>query len=91
VLSLTGEGVKARSEALELRANITPQELTNIGPQLKGCVPATILPYLQIGAEPYGSETRSLTVMFASLGLELSSAETNEGMLKIQRVIETVQ
>jgi hypothetical protein len=46
-------------------------------------VPNAIIPFLQIGTEEYGSETRSLTVMFASLGVELSSAETLEGMNKI--------
>lgn len=88
--SLIGEGVKAISDALQMRANISNQTYNKISQQLRGCVPAAILPYLQIGAEPYGSETRSLTVMFASLGLELSAAETDAGMLKIQKVIETV-
>jgi len=54
-----------------------------ISPTLKGCVPSAIIPFLQIGTEEFGSETRSLTVMFASLGVELSSAETKEGMNKI--------
>jgi len=54
-----------------------------IAPSLKGCVPSAIIPYLQIGTEEFASETRSLTVMFASLGVELSSAETKEGMDKI--------
>lgn len=46
-------------------------------------MPAAIIPYLQVGAEEFGSETRSLTVMFAMLGVELSSADTKEGMNKI--------
>jgi len=29
--------------------------------------------------------------MFASLGVELSSAETTEGMAKIQKIVTTVQ
>jgi len=36
--------------------------------------------YLEIGFEYFGSETRALTVMFASLGIDLSSAGTKEGM-----------
>jgi len=42
------------------------------------------MPYLEIGYEQYGSETRRLTVMFASLGVDLSSAQTDAGMKKIQ-------
>lgn len=49
------------------------------------------MPYLEIGFEQYGSETRTLTVMFASLGIELSDSGTKEGRNKIQRVVTTVQ
>ena len=38
------------------------------------------MPYLEIGYEQFGSETRAITVMFASLGVDLSSASSNEGM-----------
>jgi adenylate cyclase 10 len=48
-----------------------------------GCIPAAIMPYLQIGYEQYGSETRRLSVMFASLGVDLSLAKTVDGMNKI--------
>jgi hypothetical protein len=41
------------------------------------------MPYLEINQEHYGSETRALTVMFASLGVDLSLASTFEGMQKI--------
>jgi hypothetical protein len=50
---------------------------------LKACVPAAIINYLNIGAEALGSENRSLTVMFCSLGVELSSSKTEEGRNKI--------
>lgn len=55
------------------------------------CVPAAIMPYLEIGYEQFGSETRRLSVMFASLGVDLSSAKSREGMMKIQRIVTTVQ
>ena len=51
---------------------------------MSGCVAHSIIPYLQIDQERYGSENRSLTVMFVSLGVELGSASTPEGMNKIQ-------
>lgn len=59
-----------------MRTTIQPEMFMQIQKELRSSVPAAIIPYLQIGAEKFGSETRSLTVMFASLGVELSSAET---------------
>jgi len=60
-----------------------PENFTKITSKLKACVPAAIMPYLEIGYEQYGSETRRLSVMFASLGVDLSSAKSFEGMQKI--------
>ena len=39
-----------------------------------------IMPYIEISNEDYGAETRRLTVVFMSLGVDLSSAESKEGM-----------
>ena len=58
---------------------------------MEGCVASSIIPFLQIDQERYGSENRSLTVMFVSLGVELSSAETEKGMNHIQRIVTEVQ
>ena len=58
--------------------------------KLKACVPAAIIPYLRIGEEEFGATNRSLTVMFASLGVELSSAKTKEGLDHIQNIVTTV-
>lgn len=58
---------------------------------MEGFLAKSILNYLKIGMENFGSETRSLTVMFVSLGIELSSAETPRGMNTIQEVVVTVQ
>ena len=58
---------------------------------MSGCVAHSIIPYLQIDQERYGSENRSLTVMFVSLGIELGSASTPEGMNKIQLIVTEVQ
>ena len=58
---------------------------------MEGCVASSIIPFLQIDQERYGSENRSLTVMFVSLGVELSSAETEKGMNHIQKIVTEVQ
>ena len=58
--------------------------------KLQACVPATILPYLRVNLEEFGASNRSLTVMFASLGVELSSAENEKGLHHIQNIVTTV-
>ena len=57
---------------------------------LKMCIPNAIIPYLRIGEEAFGNSNRSLTVMFASLGVELSSAETDIGKNHIQNIVTTI-
>ena len=59
-----------------MRNLIDPDNYTRIQSKLRSCVPAAIMPYLEIGYEQFGSETRRLTVMFASLGVDLSSAQS---------------
>lgn len=84
-------GIKPRSDANAIRENISSDMYNKIATALEGCIPAAIVPYIKVGAEKFGSETRSLTVMFASLGVELSSAETKKGMMLIQKIVTTVQ
>ena len=57
---------------------------------MQGSVASSIIPYLQIDQERYGSENRSLTVVFVSLGIELGSASTPAGMNKIQSIVTEV-
>jgi class 3 adenylate cyclase len=58
---------------------------------MAGTVAHSIIPYLQIDQERYGSENRSLTVVFVNLGVDLSSANTPKGMAKIQSIVTAVQ
>lgn len=58
---------------------------------LKNFVPNAIIPYIEVNNETYAGETRKLTVMFASLDVDLSSAQTQEGMDKIQKIVTTIQ
>ena len=51
-------------------------QMSNALDSIQACVPAAIVPYLRINMEEFGASNRSLTVMFASLGVELSSAES---------------
>ena len=57
-----------------MRNNLQTDDLIKISRKLKTYVPAAIMPYIEINYEQFGSETRRLSVMFASLGVDLSSA-----------------
>ena len=91
VSKLSGQSVKIRADANLLRNEIMKQfQVSTAVDKLQACVPAAIVPYLRIDEEAFGASNRSLTVMFASLGVELSSAETETGLHHIQKIVTTV-
>lgn len=66
--------VKVSADAIKLRMQINSEVLQRIKLKLKGCVPHCVIPFLKIEQENFASEVRSLSVMFLSLGVDLSSA-----------------
>ncbi|CAI2375966.1 unnamed protein product [Moneuplotes crassus] len=71
--------------------SLKKDELIKAMQYLKNFVPNAIMPYIEVNMGEYCGETRKLTVMFASLGVDLSSAKTQEGMDKIQKIVTTIQ
>ena len=59
--------------------------------QLEMNVTRCAIPFIKIDQQDYASEIRSLTIMFVSLGVDLSSATSQEGIKNIQKIMETVQ
>lgn len=49
------------------------------------------MPYIDIDEEKWSSELRYLTVIFVNLGVDLRDAAHEEGLHRIQKVIQTVQ
>jgi len=84
-------GVKGGADAILMKNSMKLDRIAGIQQTLRSCVPAAIMPYLEIGFESYGSETRTLTVMFASLGVEFSDTSHTEGRNKIQKILTVVQ
>lgn len=84
-------GVRGAADAILIKTQIRQDMINHMQSSLKMCVPNAIMPYLEIGYENYGSEIRTLTVMFASLGVDLSDSQTVEGRNKIQRIITCIQ
>ena len=75
--------VRILADAIKLRQKDPPEVLQRIKKRLKGCVAHCVIPFLKIEQEKFASEIRSLTVMFISLGVDLSSASKPGGIQKI--------
>jgi class 3 adenylate cyclase len=71
--------------------SLEKDELIKAMQYLKNFVPNAIMPYIEVNMEEYGNETRKLTVMFASLGVDLSTAENPDEMERIQKIVTTIQ
>ena len=91
ISKMVGIGVAPRADGSVIINSIEKEELVNAMQHLKNFVPNAIMPYIEVDQENFGGETRKLTVMFASLGVDLSSAKTFEGMNKIQKIVTTIQ
>ena len=89
-LKYLGSRVKIQSDIMKLNSQITSESLQKVKRSLKGCVPHCVIPFLKIEQEVFASELRSLTVMFISLGIDLSSAGTKEGIQTIQEIVTEV-
>ena len=68
---------------MKIRSKFNNEVLSRIQPMLEKCIPQCVIPYMRIDKAKYASEIRSITVMFISLGVDLSSVGTPEGMAKI--------
>jgi len=76
---------------MKIRSQFSTDELIRAQSRLEQCVARPVLGYLKIQQIDYCSEIRSLTVMFVSLGVDLSSASTPEGIDLIQEIMVAVQ
>ena len=64
------------ADALSIMSSIPQSTLLKMESGLRGSVPAAIVNYLTIGKEFMGCESRSLTIMFGNLGLNVSDTAT---------------
>lgn len=83
--------VKMKADALLLNTTIKPSDIELIKSSLMSYIPAAVLPFIELNEEKWAYELRRLTVMFCNLGIDLSDAQSEKGLERIQEVIETVQ
>jgi len=83
-LKFMGQRVKVSSEMQMILSSISYSSMHSAQDLLEQCVTRCVVPYIKIEQEDYSSEIRSLAVMFVNLGVDLSSASSQEGLQKIQ-------
>ena len=76
-----------KADALLLTKNINLTKFEEIKSYIQSYIPAALIPFIEIDEERWSSELRRLTIMFVNLGIDLSDAETFEGLNQIQKVI----
>lgn len=83
--------VQMKADALLIRTKIGQGAVQAILPLLESYIPKALLPYIKIDQEKWSAELRRLSVMFLNLGVDLTLAKTEEGLIRIQLIIKTVQ
>ena len=85
------KSVKMKADALLMKNNIKPSDIEAIRGYLKSYIPAAVVPFIDLDQEKWSAELRRLTVLFVNLGIDLKDAQSQEGLERIQIVIETIQ
>ena len=80
-----------KADAILMKNKCKPSDIEAIRQSLQSYVPAAVVPYIEIDQEKWSAELRRLSVLFVNLGIDLKDAESQEGLIRIQQVIETVQ
>ena len=83
--------VPTKADAFIMRTKFNHEKLRENNSNLKRFVPAAITLHLDIEQEFWSKELRMITVMFLNLGIDLSHTETEEGMLRVQVIVKTIQ
>lgn len=71
--------VRMKADALMLTNKLKPSDIESIKRDLTTYIPAAVMTFIQAGQEKWSHELRRLSVMFCSLGIDLSDAQTKEG------------
>jgi hypothetical protein len=84
-------GVQKKADALLIKQHISEGEIHAINKIIESYIPKAVLTYIQHEEEKWSSELRRLTILFLNLGIDLSAAETADGLKRTQEVIKIVQ
>jgi len=88
---MLGEKIATKAETYLMRSQFSNTKILNNMTLLKSFVPAAIVNYLDIEKESFSKEIRVLSIMFLNLSIKLEDTRTDEGVKRIQNIINCVQ
>lgn len=91
VLKLLKDRIQVRADAYLMRTKFNANKVRSKLPLLKSFVPKAISIYLDLEKERWSKEIRMLTIMFLNLKVDLSQTNSEEGIMRIQNIVRTVQ
>ena len=88
---MLGDKIATKADTYLMRQQFSNEKLLKNLPLLKSFVPAAIVNYLDIEKETFSKEIRVLSIMFLNLSIKLEDTRTDEGVNRIQNIINCVQ
>lgn len=83
--------IPVKSETYLLRSRFNANQVRDKIIVLKSYIPKAISNYLEIEKENWSKEIRLLTIMFLNIKIDLSHTQSQEGINKIQKIVEDIQ
>ena len=83
--------VQTTADAFIMRSKFKNEQIRSSTEILRRFVPAAITLHLDINQEFWAKELRMISVMFLLLGVDLRDTEKQEGMERVQIIVNTIQ
>jgi len=91
IKAMLGEKIATKADTYLMRSQFSSEKLLKNLSLLKSFVPAAIVNYLDIEKENYSKEIRVLSIMFLNLNIKLEDTRTDDGVHRIQNIVNCVQ
>ena len=91
IKAMLGEKIATKADTYLMRSQFSSEKLLKNLPLLKSFVPAAIVNYLDIEKENYSKEIRVLSIMFLNLSIKLEDTRNDDGVHRIQNIVNCVQ
>jgi len=91
IKSMKGERIAIKADTYLMRSQFSSEKIIQKLHLLKSFVPAAISIYLDLEKENWSKEIRLLSILFLNLTISLEDTRTNQGVARIQKIVNCVQ
>ena len=91
IKTMKGERIATKADTFLMRSKFSAEKLLLKMHLLKSFVPAAITNYLDLEKENWSKEIRLVSIMFLNLTISLEHTKNDEGIQKIQKIVNAVQ